>query len=119
MKKLLIATGALAFLFACNKVDEENYAEVAGEVTCQQFKKCEQGYFYSLWDDASECQADYDEYYAEREALFLDLDCEFDLENAAECIAAMQDADCETWYESQSAETSTGFDECAAVWECP
>ena len=68
--------------------DEGSYPLQMAQVTCEFYYNCAKAGFLSEWDDLGECLEDAEEEIEDQED-YLD-DCDFDAENGAECLAAMQ-----------------------------
>ncbi|MFZ5476307.1 MAG: hypothetical protein ACOZNI_05975 [Myxococcota bacterium] len=101
----------LAVLASCTLpwADEDEYWERFAKATCERTRECSRGYFDSEWSDVEDCTDDLKDQ-SEDAADYYD-DCEFDDEQADECLTQLREASCEELYED-------GADECARVWDC-
>jgi hypothetical protein len=102
---LLLALGA------CTPTSEEGYAEAFASAQCNRVQQCYRGYFESEFGDMAECFDEYDDQYKDLVDLADEADCDFDPEEAAQCLAAMRGSSCEEWYEGD-------LDGCDKIYDC-
>ncbi len=114
--RLWIALAAtVAMTAGCiGNVNEDNYAQKFSPQYCSKAKTCARGMFDSEWTDVNDC---IEEVTDEREDWIDDMDdagCDFERENAKECLIDIADADCEDFYDGDA------FDDCGnnKLWDC-
>jgi len=102
----------LLSLLACfGTVNEKNFLEKYSEALCTFEDECNRSVFLEEWDDVDDCVDDQLDIIDDAD---LDLeDCDFDKDNAKDCLATIKDAteDCE-------AEDIADADECGEVFDC-
>ena len=66
---------------------EESYPDQSIAATCSMYFNCYKGEFYQEWDDMDECIDDGRDAWDDNEDFFDD--CDFDADQAVQCLAAM------------------------------
>lgn len=114
---ILIGTLAAVVLAGCSllsgPVTEDNYFEQAAIQSCKLYKDCYAAYFYSEYDDIDDCvdgTLDAGEDYQD----FVEDECDFDEDNAADCLAEYKGMSCEDVYDDYE----DIYDACSEVWDC-
>ncbi len=94
-------------------VTEDNYFEKSVAESCKLMKDCNEAYFWSEYDDINDCidtilddNEDAYDYLAD--------ECDFDEDNAADCLAEYQGMKCENLYDDYE----DIYDACSEVWDC-
>lgn len=114
---LILGTVAAAVFAGCSligaPVNEDNYFEVSAKENCKLFEECYAAFFYSEYDDIDDCvdsvlddAEDYNEQLAD--------DCDFDEDNAQDCMDAYRGMKCEDVYDDYE----DIYDACSEVWDC-
>jgi len=105
----------LCLLTGCaGEVDEKTYAERYSPEFCSKTRRCNLGMFESEWSDMNDC---IDEVSEDIEDLIDDMDdadCDFDDNDAQDCLDTFAASDCEDYHEGDA------FEDCGVndVWDC-
>jgi hypothetical protein len=98
-------------LAACTPNSEEGYADAFADAQCARTRECARGYFESEFSDNEECFDDLSDQYNDLIDYADDADCDFDPEEAAQCLSEMRSSSCEDWYEGD-------LDGCDKIYDC-
>lgn len=112
--RITLLTVTLTLAGCIGQVDEDNYAQKYSPVYCQHTKQCNRGLYESEWTDLNDCV---DTVTDDIEDLIDDMDdrgCDFDDDDARECIETFAQSDCEDYYEGDA------FEDCGVnqIWDC-
>jgi hypothetical protein len=89
-------------------VTEDSFVEQYARVGCIRARECNKGFFQAEYDnDIGECVDDALDYYDDVEDYYDD--CDFDEDNARECLAQLRSDSCGDLYED-------GVGDCNHVW---
>jgi len=90
---------ALVVLTGCS-VDKEAFPKQSAKIACSQYKKCNLGYFESVYGDMKTCKTDF-EIFAEDLIYFMEsgLSCEYDPKEAGSCLRDLSSMSCEELYD--------------------
>ena len=98
---------AVALVGCGGEIKEKDWGAEYGQAVCEAYDECLRSYFLENYSDIEDCVDEYEEEYG---ADAYD-DCDFDPEEARECIDAMKDF-------AKSCEYVDISDECDDVWDC-
>lgn len=113
----LLGTIAAVVFAGCSliggAVNEDNYFETMAAENCKLYKDCYAAFFYSQYDDIDDC---IDSYLDDNEdgIEYLEDECDFDDDNAADCMAEYRGMNCENVYDDYE----DIYDACSEVWDC-
>jgi len=101
-------------LVGCGSVTEDNFAAERAAAECQVKRRCFRAEYEGEFDGSlEECEEELTTQF-ESEAKELYEDCDFEEENAVECINAIRTATCgEFWDSSEEI-----FEDCQVVFSC-
>ena len=92
-------------------IDEDSLpAQYAGPI-CKNLQRCERGYFESEYSDMADCRDEVADNLEDLVDYADDQDCDFDEDEAKECLQSINSVSCEDWYEGDAS------DDCEDVFE--
>ena len=99
----VVLLGAL-LLSGCT-VDKEVFPTKAANALCPQYKKCQLGYFESVFGDMATCKSDMN-VYAEDLVYVMEngLACTYDEVEATKCLNEISSMSCEEFYDTSTVE---------------
>ena len=114
MGRAILLSSMMCLLSACETlgVNEDTFPAKAGSVVCKKIKKCDLGWYESEFSDMSDCEGEFEDAYEDVVDQADDFDCDFEDDEAKECLQGMQQASCEEYYEGDWS------DDCENVWDC-
>lgn len=104
----LLLTGC----FGVGEVTESNWTEKFSDVYCNQLEKCSRGFFESEYSDMADCLDEVQDDAEDQADNLDDLGCDFDEEEAQQCLDSFHKASCEDVYEADY------LDDCEDVFDC-
>ena len=110
----LAMSGCLQLL----ELDEVSFGEKMSKEGCTLEKKCFRGYFDDEYSDMADCVDEQVDNWDDLADTFDDWDCDFESDEAAECLAAWQNATCEEHYEFRFEGDGPMVEDCEKVWDC-
>lgn len=99
-------------LFGVGNVTEDNWSETYAEVYCKQLETCNLGLFESEYSDMADCMDEVGDALDDVDDAANDADCDFDEEEAQQCVDAIHESDCEDFYEGDY------LSDCEDVYDC-
>ena len=109
----LIAVALLAVGCGLGAITEDTLpARVAGPY-CDNLRRCNRGYFDSEFSDMADCVDETEEDFEDLVEEADDYGCDFDEDEARECVQSLRSSSCEDWYEGDTLDDcSDVFDDC-------
>lgn len=98
-------------------VTEDNFAEKAGQVECQILSKCMRAYYESEYSDMADCRDEVNDDYSDLADDLDDRGCDFDEDEAQDCLDTVSTLTCEEYWEDVVEEGGRHKD-CDKVWDC-
>ena len=99
-------------LFGPGNITEDNWAESFAKTYCKQLQECEKGYFESEYSDLEDCEDEVKDDAEDAAEAADDADCNFEEDEAQECIDSLHTSSCEDFYDLEY------LDDCDAIYDC-
>jgi hypothetical protein len=114
----LIFIGHLSSCSFLIQLDENTYPEIMAKEQCRLYKKCWRGYFDDEFTDIEDCIDEITDNIEDAVDSMDDLDCDFEDDEAEQCLVAHQEATCEDHFELHYEYDGPLADDCDEVWDC-
>jgi hypothetical protein len=108
---------ALLLVGCAGKVEQDDFARATARELCPAYRQCAQGLYEYYFDaDYQDCLDDVEEVVQVYVEFADDLACDFDPEEAADCLAEVRQMDCQDLHdEGMIPDLGTGFGETLLV----